>query len=64
MDITFNERTLSADPRENGLRKRVLLASGPSSKDECDDSESAELLSLFRLLASWDSDSECHGDPN
>jgi hypothetical protein len=29
-----------------------------------DDSESAELLSLFRLLASWDSDSECHGDPN
>ncbi len=61
VDIDFNERIPRADPIENGLRERVLLPLGPCSATVCGNSEFAELLSLFRLLASWDSHTECHG---
>jgi len=64
VDITFNERTLIADRCDNGLREPVLLPPGPSREIVCGDSELAELLSLFRFLASWDSDTECHANTN
>ncbi len=64
MNIAFNERSLSADPPENGPRERALLPPGPRSEIVCGNLELAELLSLFRLLASWDSDIECHGNAN
>lgn len=63
VDITVNERGPSADPRKNSpIRGRHLHE--PDHGTVCADSELAELLSFFQLLASWDSDAESHGNRN